>query len=68
MFRKTQHGSFAGEETACQCRKYGFASWSGTIPHAAGQLTHAPQLLRLRSGAWKPQLLKPESFRARAPQ
>ena len=68
MFRKTQHGSFPGEETACQCRRYGFASWSGKIPHAAEQLIRVPRLLSLCSKAWEPQLLKPESFRACALQ
>ena len=28
----------SGWESACQCRRHGFASWSGRIPHAAEQL------------------------------
>ena len=35
------------KESACQCRRHGFRSWSGKIPHTAGELSHAPQLLRL---------------------
>ena len=46
-------------ESACQCRGHRFEPWSGKIPHAAEQLSHAPQLLSLRSSAREPQLLKP---------
>ena len=54
---------------------HGFEPWSGKIPHAAEQLSHAPQLLSLRSRAREPQLLSSHATateacapRARAPQ
>ena len=38
----------SGEESACQCRRHRFESWSGKIPHATEQLS-------LCSRAWEPQ-------------
>ena len=29
----------SGKESTCQCRRHGFDSWSGKIPHALGQLS-----------------------------
>ena len=65
----------SGWESACQCGGHGFEPWSGRIPLAAEQLTHAPQLLSLRSRACEPQLLslrvattEARMPRARAPQ
>ena len=29
----------SGKETACQCKRYGFNSWSETISHAVEQLS-----------------------------
>ena len=31
-----------GEESAHQCKEYGFDPWSRKTPHAAGQLSHVP--------------------------
>ena len=31
----------SGKESACQCRRHGFHLWSGTVPHAAEQLSWA---------------------------
>ena len=33
-------------ESACQYREHGFDSWSGKIPHAMGQISPEPQLLK----------------------
>ena len=30
---------FSGKEIACPCRRHGFDSWSGKIPHAAEQVS-----------------------------
>ena len=49
----------SGKESACQCRRYGFDSWSRKIPHISGDSARAPKLLSLCSRAWGPQLLKP---------
>ena len=53
----------------------GFDSWSGKIPHAPEQLSHAPQLLNQRFRALEPQLVSPGAAptevqvpRAQAPQ
>ena len=59
---------YSGWESTCQCREYGFAPWSGKIPHASKQLSlrtttteaHVP-------GACGPQE-KPPQWEARALQ
>ena len=51
----------SGKEFPCQCRRHGFDSWSGRIPHASEQLS-------LCSRAPEPQLLKPTRHRTCAPQ
>ena len=51
------------KEFACQCRRQGFDPWTGKIPQATGQLSP-----RLCSKASEPQLPKPESPTAHAPQ
>ena len=57
----------SGKEPTCQHRRRGFNPWSGKVPHAAGQLSPAPQLLSLRSRAQEPQQ-KPLQLDAYAPQ
>ena len=47
------------EDSACRCRRHGFETWSGKIPHAVEQISLWPQLLSLCSRAWEPQLLSP---------
>ena len=47
----------SGSESACQCRGHRFEPCSGKIPHAAEQLSRAPQLPSLCSRAHEPQLL-----------
>ena len=39
LFFLSMEGGFpSGKESACQCRRHRFDSWSGKIPHAEGQL------------------------------
>ena len=47
------------EDSACQCRRHRFETWSGKIPHAVEQISLWPQLLSLCSRAREPQLLSP---------
>ena len=58
----------SGKESTCQCRRYGFHSWSGKIPHTLEQLslcatTTEPVLQSL--GAT---LTEARALRAHAPQ
>ena len=50
----------SGKESTCQCRRHGFHSWSGKIPHTLEQLSLCATLLSLCSRAQAPHLLKPE--------
>ena len=51
---------FGDEESACQFKRDGwFDHWSGKIPHASEPQSHVPQILRLCSRAWEPQLQSP---------
>ena len=66
-FIKTQvPGGFPGKESACQCRRHVFDSWSGKIPQASEQL--GPCATITKPVLWRLQLLKSLSSRARAPQ
>ena len=49
----------SGKESACWWRKHGFDPSCGKIPHAVSRSAPEPQLLKLRSGAWGLQTLKP---------
>ena len=47
--RKVGHSWWSsGKEPAYQCRGHRVDPWSCDIPHAVGQLTHTPQLLKPR--------------------
>ena len=46
----------SGKESACQCGRQGFATWSRKIPHTE---EHGPQLLSLCSRAGKAQQSSP---------
>jgi len=67
-----QLGGFSGDSVVKN--PSASAEYLGLMPslgryHAEGQLSNAPQLLSLCSGAWEPQLLSPcaETTEARAP-
>ena len=52
------------EQSACQCRKRGFAPWPGKIPHAAEQINPCATTTEPVLQSPEPQLLKPTHPRA----
>ena len=50
----------SGKEPTCQCRRHGFDPWSGTVPHAAEQLSQCTIATQVHApGTCAPQQEKP---------
>ena len=72
-FKKMNEGLLwwlSGWEPTCQCRGHQSKPWSGTISHAAGQLSLCATTSEPVSRALKPQLLSPcaPNTKAHAPR